>query len=160
MFFITFFLTKYKIYIVFNFRQTFPDQTRNLYYVPISVGLIYKVSIFIILIVQRNAYSSVILSVVEESSLMPKAIRINKKSDRNRNAMKISRLVGLNSKAELLLLRSYFLVSLFLFHLSLPLKNMAVICNSALLFLFCSLFFILLFNNASIRRRRVVRFSF
>ena len=70
MFFITFFLTKYKIYIVFNFRQTFPDQTRNLYYVPISVGLIYKVSIFIILIVQRNAYSSVILSVVEESSLI------------------------------------------------------------------------------------------
>ena len=41
---------------------------------------------------------------------MPKAIRINKESDRNRNAMKISRLVGLNSKAELLLLRSYFLV--------------------------------------------------
>ena len=90
--------------------------------------------------VQRNAYSSVILSVVEESSLMPKAIRINKKSDRNRNAMNISRLVGLNSKAELPILRSYFLVSLFLFYLSLSLKNMAVICNSALLFTFSFLF--------------------
>ena len=67
---------------------------------------------------------------------MPKAIHINKKSDRNRNAMKISRLVGLNSKAELLILRSYFLVFRLLFHLSLSLKNMAVICNSALLFIF------------------------
>ena len=57
-------------------------------------------------------------------------------SDRNHNAMKISRLVGLNSKAELLLLRSYFLVFPFLLLLSLSLKNMAVICNSALLFIF------------------------
>ena len=56
--------------------------------------------------------------------------------DRNHNAMKISRLVGLNSKAELLLLRSYFLVFPFLLLLSLSLKNMAVICNSALLFIF------------------------
>ena len=53
-----------------------------------------KAFISIILRVQSNSYLPVILSVVEESNLIPKAIRINKKSDRNRNAMKISRLVG------------------------------------------------------------------
>ena len=56
---------------------------------------------------QTYAYSSVILSVVEESSLMPKAIRINKKSDRNRNAMKISRLVG-ESSTEIVAKRRFY----------------------------------------------------
>ena len=102
----------------------------------------------------------VILSAVEESSLMPKAIRIKKKSDRNRNAMKISRLVGLNSKAELLLLRSYFLVFPFLFYLSLPLKNMAVICISALLFLFSFLFILSFYSTSQLNGGELGNFCF
>ena len=64
-----------------------------------------KAFISIILRVQSNSYLPVILSVVEESSLIPKAIRINKKSDRNRNAMKISRLVGIKEQSRLQILQ-------------------------------------------------------